>query len=297
MVAAEPTEEAPTVAPAATGTQPDATGAVIAVPKWVNPLLDEASARPAQLLPIPPPPLQFLRVLYIFAGARRRSDILECLTSLCTSQGVELSMTELDTCRDPLHDVLVESVQKALLTRLENPEFDVLIVTPPCSSWSRALFNRKPGPRPVRDRRHPWGYPWLQKKDFARCHNGNIFVRFSLQACHAAFSCGCKFLLEHPEDLGVTRDGFSPASIFNLSEMSELITETSACTSAFYQCLLGASSCKPTRIVTTLPGMQLFPKSGLPTFHKDGRYSGPLPDKCGSLTKHVALSGAVDGVF
>ena len=228
-----PTAKSAPARPAVVAPKPAPARPAVVVPKWINPLLDEALAQHFPQSPIPHPSIRCLRVLYIFAGERRRSDIQECFSTLCSGLGVDLKMLELDTCRDPAQDVLLESVQKTLIARIESHEFDVVVVTPPCSSWSRALFNRKPGPRPVRDRRHPWGYPWLQKRDFARCNNGNIFVRFSLHACQSAFNVGCKFLLEHPEDLGKTRDGFTPASIFNLNEMRDLISSTSASTSAF----------------------------------------------------------------
>ena len=255
---------------------------------------------PSPAVQVPQPPTRVLRVLYIFAGIERRSDIREYLSGLCGELNMALSMEELDTCRNPAHDVLQESVQDALVQRLESREFDVLVVTPPCSTWSRALFSNRPGPRPCRDRTHPWGYPWLQTKDKLRCHNGNVFVRFSIRACRAAHSAQCKFLLEHPEDLGKTRDGSSPASIFALADMHDLLRDTSASTACFFQCLLGASSCKPTRIVSTLPGLQApeWPHLGWPTFHRDGRYRGPLPEKCGAATAHVPLIGqGADGKF
>ena len=238
-----------------------------------------------------------LSVLYVFAGVERRSDIREFLESLCLQKSVVLNLVELDTCRNPEHDVLQEAVQDGLIHRLEAGEFHVLVITPPCNSWSRALFSGRPGPRPVRDRRHPWGYPWLQSRDLQRCQRGNVFVRFSIRACKVAASVNCFYLLEHPEDLGRTKDGFLPASIFGLAEMHELIAESHAVTAALFQCLLGAESCKPTRFVSTLPGMESWPYSGLPRFAQNGSYLGPLPPKCGSVTKHVQLIGQVNGVF
>lgn len=99
-------------------------------------------------------------------------------------------------------------------------------------------------------------------------------------------------LIEHPEDLGRTTDGSSPASIFALQDLLDLCTETKANTVCFHQCPWGATSSKPTRMVSTLDlvdpsgGNKLF--QGLPTFDRSGYYKGPLPKQCGHR-RHVPL--------
>ena len=42
-----------------------------------------------------------LRVLYVFCGIRRKSDLMECLQSLCTALGFVLEVTQFDTEIDP----------------------------------------------------------------------------------------------------------------------------------------------------------------------------------------------------
>ena len=39
--------------------------------------------------------------------------------------------------------------------------YDLVIVAPPCNTFSRAHFRSGPGPKPLRDREHPEGFPNL----------------------------------------------------------------------------------------------------------------------------------------
>ena len=117
-------------------------------------------------------------------------------------------------------------------------EFDILILTPPCASWTRALFSGKPGPAPCRDADHPWGFPNALKHIRDRARMGNEFVHFTLrlaEAAQAASSRGTtttRVLIEHPEDLGATPRG-KPASIWQLPEMRALVKKGSS--RALYQ--------------------------------------------------------------
>ena len=65
-------------------------------------------------------------------------------------------------------------------------EFDIVILTPPCASWTRALFSHKPGPAPCRDAKHPWGFPNALRSVRERARKGNEFVHFTLQLAEAA---------------------------------------------------------------------------------------------------------------
>ena len=98
------------------------------------------------------------------------------------------------------------------------------------------------------------------------------------------------FLLEHPEDLGRTRSGHTPASIWQLEGAQRLFSHERVFTFAVYQCKYLAKSPKPTRFMTTIPAAKTMPFSGPPKFDKDGRYAGPLSRYCGHKD-HEALVG------
>ena len=46
-----------------------------------------------------------LRVLYLFAGAKRRADLRHFLSSMCRERGVKLIMAEVDILRSGKHDL------------------------------------------------------------------------------------------------------------------------------------------------------------------------------------------------
>ena len=157
------------------------------------------------------------RVLYVFAGKQRKCDVAHFLH---LSLKDELTIKEVDICRDGT-DVLDEASWQSMIDSISAGAWDVLIITPPCSTWSRVRWANKMGPPPVRSRQWVWGFPWLEGRWKKDCDNGNCFIRKTLEASALAHSVGCKFFIEHPEDLGTTAAGF-PASIWILPELLEL---------------------------------------------------------------------------
>ena len=89
---------------------------------------------------------------------------------------------------------------------------------------------------------------------------------------------------EHPEDLGRTKEGQFPASVWQLREMQQAIQEAGGVTWALHQCHYGANTPKPTRLATNLPG-PLAEASEWPDFDDEGWYVGPLGN-CGHNHDH-----------
>lgn len=59
-------------------------------------------------------------------------------------------------------DLADESLQRKLLQQLAEGFYDVVLITPPCSTWSRVRGANCRGPPMIRSRDHPWvfhGYP------------------------------------------------------------------------------------------------------------------------------------------
>ena len=132
-------------------------------------------------------------------------------------------MSEIDICRDPSMDLLDSTTATRCLTEIQNSEWDVVLVTPPCNTFSRARCVQ-PGPRPLRSRLYPLGFPWLSDSHRALVEHGNQLVSFSFSVCTAALQNSIPFLLEHPEDLGMTATGHTPASLWQLPEAVALYT-------------------------------------------------------------------------
>ena len=242
--------------------------------------VDSGALQPASA-PLPPspapstPPLPF-SVLYLFAGPERKTDIGSCLRAICKGKRIPINIFELDLCRDPAHDLSNPALWTDILQRLQAAEFDAIILSPPCSSWSRAQYNPQGGPCPLRSAAHLWGFPWLDGVRKEKLVEANELMAKTLQALEAAVATETPFFLEHPEDLGVYRTGLTPASIWRLPELQDLARRAGATRWALHQRKYGAASAKPTGVLSTLPFDSGFGVVGWPTFTATGHYAGPL---------------------
>jgi hypothetical protein len=94
-----------------------------------------SSSRPqAQLL------RKTLRTLYVFAGVQRKADLRFFLEVLQGPGGFVLFMKEVDLLRGSDQDVADEDFWDALMKEMDSGEFDLLVITPPCNTHSRARF-------------------------------------------------------------------------------------------------------------------------------------------------------------
>ena len=122
----------------------------------------------------------------------------------------------------------------------------------------------------------------------AKAKAANTLVKFTAAALKAQGMSdpNAAFLLEHPEDLGRTKEGKAPASIWQLPEVQELGDIAGACSGALYQSDWGRAYAKPTRLLGRLQGLEDLLKVGPPSFDKLGAYIGPL-SKCSSATSSL----------
>ena len=188
----------------------------------------------------------------------------------------------MDIERSDADDLLQQKLWDEIFQELRQGLYDVAVVTPPCNSFSRARCNSvlAPGPVPVRNFNHPWGFPWLSGNNRQLILDHNFLLSQSFATMDICLEVGCDFLFEHPEDLGKTTGGDKPASVWQLEEMRKFVDSGNAFTFAVFQCHFGAQSPKPTRFVTTFPLAQSFPWQGWPQFDEDRNYLGPLPAAC-----------------
>ena len=99
----------------------------------------------------------------------------------------------------------------------------------------------------------PRGFPWLSATNRVKVDEANMFVERCIKACHVVADTGGFFILEHPEDLG-TVEGEQPGSIWQWTEVLELIAVYGATSFAVHQCRFGAPTPKPTRFMTNMGG-------------------------------------------
>ena len=220
-------------------------------------------------------------ILYIFAGARRSKDIGHWLTKLAKDAKCKVIIKEMDIVRRPTDDVSYPEIQWKIRQAVMSGEYDAVIVTPPCNTFSRLRWANRFGPRPIRSRHHPRGFPWLSNIHKKQAKLGNNLVDFSIAMAQDVAEINAKathqvlILGEHPEDLGITKHG-DPGSMFCWPEFTELVNKAQFVTVALHQSCFGAPTPKPTRLWGNFWPLLRLGVQGLPTFDAKGRYIGPL---------------------
>ena len=251
----------------------------LATPRASGPRSDTAAAQPPQTAKAD----KVLSVLYLFSGVPRQHDMTSCLKALCELSGYKLSVHCVDIKRKPRVDLSYSKQRKKILGQIKSRCYDAILLSPPCSTFSRAPWANKRGPRPVRDFDNPRGLDSLSPAERDRAILGNIFADFSYDVISAALDVDISFLLlEQPEDLGAMRygpyQGRRPASMWQWPQLPDILRRAGMLTCVFHQGNLGAGYPKPTRLLLrTRLQLPSFCFVGPPTFDSNGFYKGPLP--------------------
>lgn len=242
-----------------------------------------------------------LKVLYLFAGAERKTSVVSYLKSMASKKGWAVDALEVDLKRGDHFDLSQEGLQDSLVSRIAAGEFHVVICTPPCSTWSRVRCANMRGPPTLRTKDHLWGFPWVSKRFEKDLELGNSLVRFSFRVWETvskhpfSFDGLTVFVFgEHPEDLGVVireedQARITPASIWQIQQIRALIDdlENSLGTVAINQCCWGAPWRKPTRLICNSKHVLVWGSNRWPEFDAQGYYVGPLTKSCNC---HISTS-------
>ena len=233
-----------------------------------------------------------IEVLYLFSGAARSSDFSFFLNSYSHYLQVPIALHEVDILRQPqAHDLSDQQVWNRIFSDIQQGRYLFVIMAPPCSTFSRAR-HEPPGPKPLRTSAWPRGFPWLTKSERNEVTLANMLIDRVLQAATEQVRQGQFFVIEHPEQLGVSQ-GMVPASVWDWPEMRALVNEAQAGTFALHQCQFGAATCKPTRFVTNAQNYILWPGLhwGWHQLGPHSEYVGPLPPPCPKGSHDIALKG------
>eukprot|EP00438_Fugacium_kawagutii_P018198 Skav226142 [mRNA] locus=scaffold1047:606146:609121:- [translate_table: standard] len=201
-------------------------------------------------------------------------------------------MFEFDLLMDVRHSVLEEAFWSELVKFIQVTKPFCVLATPPCSTYSRArhYYKQSPGPRPIRSRQHPLGFPWLSDKNLRKADEGAELANKSWELLDVSLKQGSHILSEFPEDLGATNTGV-PASFWQMQQFQDILAVDGVHTFAIFQCEFGAATPKPTRFVSSLRNFQGPMHSGVPRFDTLWRYQGPLPPACPHPGQHDSLIG------
>ncbi|CAE7519614.1 unnamed protein product [Symbiodinium sp. KB8] len=102
-------------------------------------LITPATATPPAMSPLSAG-TQPLRVLYLFSGTPRKPDMAACLQQLAAAWTLDLKTECVDVKRSAKHDLSLPTVRKSYLDRIAAKEFDAVLLSPPCASFSRASW-------------------------------------------------------------------------------------------------------------------------------------------------------------
>ena len=180
----------------------------------------------------------------------RKASIAQSLKALCEADGFGLEFFEVDILvGGSAHDLLSKEAQEAYIARIVEGEFDVVILSPPCGTWSRANWANTDGPAPCRDRFEPWASHGTaediddeRRRAMSSCTSASGRSGRPQNAKRRGFRVTS--LMEHPEDLGRIRNGCAtcvkhgsvPASTWQLPEVRGAYGEFESVSVAGHQC-------------------------------------------------------------
>ena len=231
-----------------------------------------------------------MRILYLFSGAHRKSSLVGFLQKKAQS-GFTIDAVEVDLSRDTAQDLSQQDLQQNYLQQIAEGQYDVVVITPPCSTWSRVR-----GPPMIRSKTYVWGFPWLTARHKNDAELGNILVQFLLEVLavipkHPINQWG-RFILvlgEHPEDLGAMHREedhakLVPASIWQLPDLRCFVDKQlipGLFTVVFGQCCFQAPYRKPTQLFTNVDPIRAWGPTEWPIHNSQDYYEGPLSNSCG----------------
>ena len=103
-----------------------------------------------------------MHVLYLFSGIQRKASIKDHLLRMTKGKDIKVKVTEVDILRNRRkHDLRPAARRRAFIQKIKAGDYDFVIASPPCGTFSRARWARTPGPKPLRLKHCPRGFPWL----------------------------------------------------------------------------------------------------------------------------------------
>ena len=244
-------------------------------------------------------------ILHAFSGRRRRGDLQWYLEGMAEAKPeFLLVVVSLDIVIDPVWGNAVQpDIQAFWLQSILDGYVCGFLGGPPCSTWSRARGQQLKNsdhraPRVIRDISALWGFLSVSIKEQAQLSDGNDLLGFCILCLVALLTGDGSGLLEHPKP----PDEPELASIWRLPLLKFLGTLPEVGTVDLSQGLLGASSAKPTRLLTIrMPTLlselhkhrvcHVLPKGGNIGLDESGQYrTSPLKEYPPAMCQALANS-------
>eukprot|EP00435_Cladocopium_sp_Y103_P046025 s1206_g13.t1 len=115
-------------------------------------------------------------------GRKRTHSVAWYVRKLAKRFHRRVEVIEVDLRHRKGVDLSQPTVQRKWLALIDSGKVDALLVTPPCSTFSRASWANDDGPFPLRSSRCPRGFTWNSKLRKAKAELGNNLADFSFEA-------------------------------------------------------------------------------------------------------------------
>ena len=120
-----------------------------------------------------------VHVCYLFAGKHRESDLAEQIKVRLQREGLLSEVDAFDLLRGgDSHDLSSTALREQIIEDIEN-KYGIVVSSPPCNTYSRLNWSENPGPRPIRCRTHPRGFPWLRQRFRWMLETANLLIDFN----------------------------------------------------------------------------------------------------------------------
>ena len=176
------------------------------------------------------------RCLHLFSGPEREGDLAQHLV------GKGWVVCSVDKEQPTPTNLLDQGVRKLIIEDIDDGFFDHVHLGTPCETYS-ALRENPPGPRPLRSATEVEGIKeGLSAQEKKQLREGNEHTNFSGDTMVTCFDSGTSFTLENPEPL-------NEVSMFNMPKMKEIARRHEVKNVDLDQCVFGAETRKPTRLM------------------------------------------------
>ena len=190
-----------------------------------------------------------MQTLHLFSGPDDRED---GIAAFLDADGIGMDCIDLVNEKTVDRDISDDAVWNRLKAVLAAGYYHFVFAGPPCRTFSLARHVR-PGPPPLRDRQHPYGFPKSQAKargitpgDFEKLRLDNLLAVRTAEACTIMADMGRGFAVEQPALWGDrSKDA---ATMFDLDPFAAL-QKRGAKIMVLDQCMYGAETTKPTQLL------------------------------------------------
>ena len=189
------------------------------------------------------------RLLYLYSGPYRPDSVSRCL------QEIGWDCTEVDLEAVTADDLLDDDVWSSILEQIKRGEFDGLLASPPCGTFSAARTDADCGPKQLRGPEHPeiLGLKDLDLRSKEMVKEGNILADRAAEAAEIFADVGKPWAIEQP----ARREG--KPSMYKLPRFVQLARRRQASFTRFAQCRFGQKFKKETEILGNI-NLSSWPK-------------------------------------